>query len=111
MFLQPVVENAVIHGLYPKEGDKNLDISFSIDDDFLKVDIEDNGIGREASYALNAQKNKRHVSLATTIMKDRIQLSNLINKNSIQLEIIDLKKDNIPTGTKVVLTLPIIFES
>ncbi len=44
--VQAFVENAIIHGLKPKKGNKQLAIRFYADEDFLFVEIEDNGIGR-----------------------------------------------------------------
>ena len=111
MFLQPIVENSIIHGLYHKKGEKMLDLSFSLEGDFLRVEVEDNGIGREESNSLNSKSNKRHNSLATSIMKDRIRLSNLINKDRISLDIIDLKNNGVATGTSVVIKLPIKLET
>lgn len=44
MITQPIVENAILHGLKPKEGDKSLSIRV-LRDDGVKILIYDNGIG------------------------------------------------------------------
>ncbi len=46
LLLQPYVENAIIHGLMPKEGEKKLSIHLFRKDDELHCVIDDNGIGR-----------------------------------------------------------------
>jgi len=50
MLIQPVVENAIVHGLGPLKNRKGLvSIQFLEQDGFMKVTIEDNGIGIENS--------------------------------------------------------------
>ncbi len=45
MLMQPLVENAIWHGLHPKQGAKNLSIRFSGYGSNLICEVEDNGIG------------------------------------------------------------------
>ncbi len=45
MILQPIVENAVKHGLEPLESQGKLTLTSEIQGDSLKVTIEDNGVG------------------------------------------------------------------
>lgn len=45
LLLQPVVENAVLHGLEKKSGHKELTISAKARDPYLIVEVKDNGIG------------------------------------------------------------------
>lgn len=106
MFLQPYVENAVKHGLLHKEGEKNLDITFKIDDKILHITIEDNGIGRERSEALNAIKNNKHQSFATVAMEKRIDILNKTRAKPIKLYYID-KKNNSQTGTGTTVSIEI----
>jgi len=47
LMLQPLVENAVIHGLQPKEGDKTIAVRSWLERDMLFIEVEDNGIGME----------------------------------------------------------------
>ncbi|MVM39292.1 hypothetical protein GO730_19870 [Spirosoma sp. HMF3257] len=46
MLLQPYVENAIWHGLMPKEGPKTLKITARIQNDHIVCMIDDNGVGR-----------------------------------------------------------------
>ena len=46
MLLQPLVENAVFHGLERKVGDGQVDIRITMGDgDSIQVEVKDNGIG------------------------------------------------------------------
>lgn len=43
--LQPLVENAIIHGLEPKETDGKISITAKIENDKIQILIKDNGVG------------------------------------------------------------------
>jgi two-component system sensor histidine kinase YesM len=43
--LQPIVENAIIHGLKPKHSGGRIDLTVSDDDGLLRITVHDNGIG------------------------------------------------------------------
>lgn len=47
LILQPLVENAIIHGLHEKEGERLITIRSRLDRDFLIIEVEDNGVGME----------------------------------------------------------------
>ncbi len=100
LLLQPFVENAIWHGLSTSDNpEKKLTIIFDTSE-CLKIIIEDNGIGRKAS----SEKKKLHKSMGMNITQERLALYNHSNDTSISLEIIDLEAENIPLGTRVILT-------
>lgn len=108
MLLQPYVENAVKHGLLHKNGLKKLLIIFSKNGDKIRIEIDDNGIGRQKSTELNAIKNKNHNSFATNAMQNRIDLLNKNNKNKITIDFIDkMNQSHQSLGTTVVIEIPI----
>lgn len=77
MMLQPFVENAIWHGLMPKQGDKKLQIGFSLNGHSeLNCFIEDNGIGLAASRRLkqNNQGSGEHQSKGMNLVKDRLKI-------------------------------------
>ncbi|GAB6928706.1 sensor histidine kinase [Paenibacillus sp. JCM 10914] len=45
LVIQPLVENAVIHGIEPKSGEGGILISFRINGDVACIQVDDNGIG------------------------------------------------------------------
>jgi LytS/YehU family sensor histidine kinase len=110
MLLQPYVENAVKHGLLHKQGVKKLEIHFEKVENLLKISIEDHGIGRRKSEELNAIKNKNHISFATKAMQNRIELLNEFTQTTSTISFIDkTNQQGKPTGTVVVLTIPISY--
>jgi sensor histidine kinase YesM/ligand-binding sensor domain-containing protein len=105
LLLQPIVENAIIHGLAPKENKGLLKVYFLKKGTQLECIVEDNGIGREASK--NNQMHKEYQSKAIEITTERINLfSENIGKS--HFEIIDLVSNGIPSGTRVIVTIPLI---
>ncbi len=110
MLIQPFVENALIHGLKPKEGIKSLLISFKKIDQFkLLVTVEDNGIGREKSEELKVENSKEYGSKALNITAKRLRLINDNTGKNHKLRIIDLyDEDKNAIGTKIELTLEFI---
>lgn len=101
MFIQPFVENALIHGILPSE--KKGQILLIIEqkeDEVLQIKIEDNGIGFEAASKL---KQSKHTSRSMEIIKQRITImQEEDNKNSIQFE---TNTEN--EGSRVVINLKI----
>lgn len=108
MLVQPHVENAVIHGLRDLEHRRGmLSIRFQRLDDSLKVEIEDNGVGR--SYNRNRPR-REHRSMALDINRKRIELLSKSFHRTFSLNIVDLyNAAGEAAGTKVIITLPIIY--
>ncbi len=104
LLLQPYVENAIHHGLVPKDYDGKLTISVSENNGLLQFDIADNGIGRQASQK---HKNDNHVhkSLGMQVTRERIELA---SKGKVEnpVEIIDLRENGTALGTKVIIRIP-----
>lgn len=59
--LQPLVENALNHGLRNKRGEKCVRIQAKVEGDNVAIRISDNGVGMDAdAFNLNLQKNDIH---------------------------------------------------
>lgn len=100
LLLQPIVENAIWHGLQPSlKSKKEMTVIFDTTET-LKIIIEDNGIGRKES----GKKKKLHNSMGTHMVKDRLTLFNHLNDHNIHLSIIDLEEDGEALGTRITLT-------
>lgn len=102
LIVQPFAENAIWHGLRHKaEGNGKLYVRFVLENkDKLRIEIEDNGIGREGSVLLKTAK--KHTSYGVKITEERLVKLNTAN----YLEILDLyDNNNKPAGTKVILHL------
>ena len=107
MMLQPIVENAIVHGIIPKQDTGAIKIKLDLDDEMLRITVTDNGIGREAAAA-QKEGYAKYKSHATQIMRDRIDIFNYYNKRKLFFEMIDLHNDDgTPSGTKVILHAPL----
>ncbi|MHC0442856.1 histidine kinase [Flavobacterium sp. 3-210] len=108
MLIQPFVENAIIHGLSPKVGEKVLQIRCFIEDSFCVVKVIDNGIGREAASRLIKNREFVYKSWSTTIVKERIDIINASsNIAKVILDIEDLKTKDVSLGTAVTIKFKI----
>ncbi|MEM9680908.1 MAG: hypothetical protein AAF901_11355 [Bacteroidota bacterium] len=108
MLFQPVIENAIIHGLQPKTKDRVLKIIMLLEDDMLIGVVEDNGIGRAAAKQLKAQNPLQYRSWSMHILKARIKaINSIINEYDMSIKFIDLMDHGKPLGTRVILTIPI----
>ncbi|NER12633.1 sensor histidine kinase [Leptobacterium flavescens] len=104
MLLQPYIENAIWHGLRYKEDKGWLKIHFSQPDaDHLRVEVEDNGVGRKQSVALKTENQKKQKSKGMSNIQKRIAILNDMYKDRIDVHVEDLNGDG--TGTRVMLTL------
>lgn len=93
----------------PKRDSRKLEISFRLVDNAAEIRIQDNGIGREASQALQTGKRKASPSRGLSVTEQR--LSSLREKYGWEIEMTshDLRDpDGNPGGTLVVLTMPMI---
>ncbi|NOX48026.1 MAG: tetratricopeptide repeat protein [Chlorobi bacterium] len=107
MLVQPIIENAVEHGIRHLEGNGHIKIIYKRTNNLLNVSIEDNGIGRKKSAEINAGKTKKDKSLSTSITNERLLHLNKGFGENIQMEIKDLYNDKGEAkGTKVVLNIP-----
>ncbi|MDC7236109.1 MAG: sensor histidine kinase [Spirochaetales bacterium] len=81
LMIQPLVENAVVHGLKPKEGKGTVKISAAVKDDILKIQIIDDGIGIDADQliALQSRLDSRSADTGKT-GEEHIGLSNVQNR-------------------------------
>jgi hypothetical protein len=111
LLLQPYIENAIWHGLMPKENGGKIDIHFSQlqNPDLLKITIADDGIGRKKSEALKKERKYQYISHSTQINKERIDIINDKHNDIASIITTDLMDDtNTPIGTLVTIKLPLI---
>jgi LytS/YehU family sensor histidine kinase len=103
MIIQPFVENAILHGLRNKpDGNGILNFSASLQNGYIVVRVEDNGIGRVKAAALKANNPIQKKSLGLKVTQDRISIFNNLNRDKkAKVEIQDLQE-----GTRVMILLP-----
>lgn len=109
MILQPLIENAVFHGLEPKLEDGILVLNSMIEQNILKITIRDNGVGipeeklKEIKNALNNSviDTSKHIGLVNTNARIKLQYG----------EQYGLQIDSTPSdGTCISLYIPITKE-
>jgi LytS/YehU family sensor histidine kinase len=100
LLVQPYIENAIIHGLMPKEGNKELKVSFTDKGDNIECVIEDNGVGLTQT---EARKSNR-ISRGMSITERRIQA--LKQHSAQQLVKIENLSDENRSGTRVTILIP-----
>jgi tetratricopeptide (TPR) repeat protein len=107
MLLQPFIENAMEHGIRHKQTPGLISVRFLYETALLKIEIEDNGVGREQAMKIMQERGKDHKSMAIGLIQERIELLNKQLKQKTSFEIIDLKnEDGEAKGTRVVFKVP-----
>lgn len=107
MLIQPYIENAIKHGLLHKDGNKRLEIKFSLENQILLVEIKDNGVGRKRAEELKKIKAVKYESFSSNANAKRLEILNKGLHFHVGFEIIDLYSNNQAVGTHVKLTIPI----
>jgi PAS domain S-box-containing protein len=98
LLVQPFVENAILHGLYNKQGTGLLTIRIKEDDDAVVFEIEDDGVGREAALKHKLNNPSAHKSMGVKLTEERLKL---INENhNVSFQVDDLKNGDEPCGTR-----------
>ncbi len=109
LMIQPLVENAIWHGLMHVEGKKKIRIAFTLDRNKINCSIEDNGIGILKSEKLKQNNKTQHRSVGLDNLRNRIKIMNEKYDTDCSLEISDLSQNGgNHTGTLVVLRLNVI---
>ncbi len=108
MIIQPYVENAIWHGLMPKEGnDLQLSIQLLLNKESIHCIVEDNGIGRQEAMKHRGKKQKGKTSMGMSITKDRLNIINASGAH-VDVKIIDLyTSTNHAAGTRVEILFPV----
>src|SRR5690606_24056208 len=107
LIVQPFVENALHHGLLSKkEGEKILKIYFKKEKNNLVCEIDDNGIGREASQKLKPLLKSDKKSRGIEVTQKRLQIQNDDAQNNITI-IDKYNEKGEPAGTKVIIKIHI----
>ena len=105
LLIQPFIENALVHGLLHKSGQKHLSISFQFTD-VLQCIVIDNGIGRKKAKEIAERQGNTHESFALKAIKERLNVYQKIQNKELGFAIEDLYDDTIAIGTKTIINLP-----
>jgi sensor histidine kinase YesM len=105
MIIQPFIENAIWHGIMPKENGGVLQVTLKKENQNVLCIIDDNGVGRKMSKQNEFKLNMTgHQSRGVRLTQTRLDLDNLLNDRNGSVNIIDKKNnEGNPQGTTVVL--------
>lgn len=104
LIIQPFIENAIWHGLMPKEGGGEVTMNVKRTDGVIQCIIDDNGIGREQSNKIKPRYDT-HQSKGIGLTQARLELDKLLNDREDSIYIIDkMAEDGKSGGTQVIVT-------
>lgn len=104
LIIQPLIENAIVHGLEPKTGEWQLDITVAKEAGSIVIQIRDNGIGLEPQAIpgnLDDQRQTTHIGIRN--IKDRLKLR---YGDAASLSYTSCRGE----GTMATLVLPLAFQ-
>lgn len=106
LLIEPLVENAVSHGLEPKEGNGNILVDIYEQEEEMYIIVEDNGVGFEPEE-LTAEEQRKEKPGETghthTGLENTRKLLQILYGNTCRMKLTGRKGD----GTKVEIVLPI----
>jgi two-component system, LytTR family, sensor kinase len=101
LLVQPFVENAIWHGLAPKQGAKRLHVRFFVDEGAVTCRVEDNGVGRTQKAATPGR-----TSLGLKLTGERLELLTERMRNQGGFLVEDLKgTEGEAAGTSILLRM------
>jgi sensor histidine kinase YesM len=105
MILQPIVENAVNHGLFHKEANGNIEIHFTYKNpsSFI-VTIKDDGIGILKSKKIYKESSKNYQSRSSNVLQERLKLLKQSKEWKVRCTTEDRSQIEDSSGTLVTLT-------
>jgi anti-sigma regulatory factor (Ser/Thr protein kinase) len=108
LIIQPFIENAIRHGIMPKEEGGKVTVNVDEVNNNIRCVISDSGIGREMSKQNKFKgETSTHQSKGVHLTQARLNLDNLLNERNANVEIIDEKNEN---GKAEGTTVIIIFK-
>jgi LytS/YehU family sensor histidine kinase len=100
MLIQPFIENAIWHGIIPKESKGLINLDFTLQDNELQIKIIDDGIGISNS---KNKKSSSHISRGLELIQERVKLLNKLSVKKISIYETQTGK----SGTEILITIPL----
>jgi LytS/YehU family sensor histidine kinase len=102
MLIQPLVENAIVHGLSHTVEGGHLMVRFVKMADAIRISVEDDGIGRAKSAKM--QEGKKRKSMGMILIQKKIALMKSKHGIFVQLHLEDVSEGG-RTGTRAILLI------
>ncbi len=100
ILIQPFVENAIWHGIIPKESKGLINLDFIHQDNELQIKIIDDGIGISNS---KNKKSSSHISRGLELIQERVKLLNKLSGKKISI----CKMQTGKSGTEILIKIPL----
>jgi PAS domain-containing protein len=108
MLIQPYIENAILHGLTPKDEGGSITIQISKQANYITCSIKDDGIGRKKALEIKNKQLKHNKSRGISITKARLEILNEQLNIPVAVSFSDLYDDhNFASGTRVEINIPV----
>lgn len=107
MLIQPYLENAIWHGLMQKEEGGELILRIARDGQRLRIEVEDDGIGRAKAAEIKSRSALKKRSMGMSITQQRLAMIEKQQGIRCDLQVQDLVlPDGEPGGTRITLMIP-----
>lgn len=109
MILQPIVENAVNHGIREMMGEGKITLKVFRGDDSILISVKDNGIGMSADEIEKVLNGKKEID-RTDEHHNGIGMDNVIARLKLFAgteDVIDIKSEGKDKGCEVIISLPV----
>ncbi len=104
LILQPILENATIHGINPG-GVTHIQVIFAEVDGYIHCVVEDNGIGLNAALERRKESGRNKKSVGLNIIRSKAQILNTLHNLNMQFELKDIGDAQAhKTGTRAVVS-------
>ncbi|MFK4997540.1 sensor histidine kinase [Bacillus sp. N9] len=116
IILQPIVENAFIHGIERQTREGHLSVKTMIDSAFLRIEVADNGIGMSSERLQYLNNELARIDIKTLVLdgheENKTELFGLRNVKSrlllyygkdVSLEV----KSKYKEGTTIIMKIPL----
>ena len=109
MILQPIVENAVNHGIRDIEWEGKIHLTVTGDADYIRISVKDNGKGmtpEQIEGVLSGNKEYKKEEGDST----GIGMNNVISRLELYYEekgLVEINSDGVDKGTEVVIYIPV----
>ena len=112
MMMQPLIENAILHGISPLKKSGELILNFGKKKDRIVIEIIDNGVGRKRAqlYQSAIKIRERNRPSASEIISDRIDIYNYIEKTNSEFKLEDRLHKGEVVGTIATLIIPTLID-
>jgi sensor histidine kinase YesM len=105
LIIQPFIENAIWHGIIPRETGGKVTVTIIDKGDQVQCIIDDNGIGREQSQQIKSESIAGHAPRGMQLTQNRMHLYNLMHQREGSIAITDKKDEHgKPCGTTVTIS-------